>query len=82
MSVLHSVLRKHTWIEKDGLGDFVVCESRFRNRARVRFRPALAGAGWHSVPLDADGGWSVFTAMGEQDNAFSAMALLREAKAK
>lgn len=80
----HAVVRRHTYHAQPGVGHFIVCSKRFGRTCRVKFSPDFEGAGWHRVPYvqDDGDGTMLFERMLRAENAWSAMAMLREVEAR
>lgn len=77
---VHGLMHAHSGWEKEGVGEFTVCESRipFSGKAEVCFRPALQDAGWSVIPAIEMGGELLVTLMSAAPDPYTAMALLRE----
>lgn len=75
----HALLRRHSLVNRDGVGEFVLCASRLPwGGVHVKFRPDFDKARWWPVPATEEGeGLTLFSRMMQAENAWQAMSMLR-----
>jgi hypothetical protein len=74
MRFIHQLTHRHLWMDKEGLGELVVCSLRWPwAPVTVMFKPELPDAGWHKIPADDD----VLRRVTAAGSPLEAMAVLR-----
>ncbi len=82
--LVHRLTRRHVRLEKEGIGEFSICEPVWpRGRTVVAFRPDDDSGRWHHVPyVTDDQGRTVLELMLHAATSYEAMYLLREVPAR
>jgi hypothetical protein len=82
--LVHRLTHRHARLEKEGIGEFSICEPLWpRGQTVVAFRPDDDSGRWHHVPYVTDEqGTTVMELMLHAATSYEAMYLLRAARAE